>query len=298
MIFSDGIRIRASNALTTVIALLVLCGCSTSTSHTYDPAQEVEYRYGSVGPYTVARIKVPATFDQPGGAAYFPENHFGPAPLVIWQNGTGEPIGTYDAIAHHLASWGIAVLGSHDRQMGSGVRAIEMLENAHLWSATQDHPFFERISPNIFALVGSSQGAVSTINAHTRFAVGRNATALAIHGTPTKRAIDFFGLNLNYDARAITVPVLVMTGTEDEFISPIRLNQAIFDGLTGPGLRVLAVADGADHIELADDAGRFRGYLTSWLAFHLLEDVRAAQAFIGRAEIMSNSGWEQSQVTQ
>lgn len=123
-----------------------------------------------------------------------------------------------------------------------------------------------------------------------------NATALAIHGTPTKQAIDLFGLDLNYDAGIITAPILVLTGTEDEFISPIRLNQAIFDGLTGPAMRVLAVAIGADHIELADDAGRFRGYLTAWLAFQLLDDPLAAQAFSGRAEIMSNPTWKQTEV--
>ncbi len=289
---------RPNTGMAMLVALLVLGGCATSTPHIYDAEQEVEFLYSRSGPHSVMTSEIPATFGQPGGRLYLPEGHDGPAPLVVWQNGTGEPIGTYDAIARHLASWGMAVIGSEDRQMATGERAVAMLANARLWSMTRDHPLFARIDADTFALVGSSQGAVSTINAHTQYEIGRGATALAIHGTPTDEAIAFFRLDMDYDAGAVTAPTLILTGTEDEFISPLWLNRALFEGMRGPGLRALAVAHGADHIELANDAGRFRGYLTAWLLFQLLNDPHAAQGFIGRSEIMSNPGWSVADVSQ
>ncbi len=298
MVLREKFYFRPSTGMAMLIVLMVLGCCSTSKPHVYDPIHEIEYRYSTTGPYPVTRIAIPAAFNQPGRSAYLPDAHDGQAQLVIWQNGTGEPINTYDAIARHLASWGMVVIGSNDRQMGSGQRATGLLKDAQLWSATPDNPFFGRISANTFAFVGSSQGAVSSINAHTQFTEGRGAAALAIHGTPSQEAINFFGLSLSYDASTVTAPILILTGTEDEFISPVRLNQAIFNSLAVPGLRVLAVADGADHIELAHDAGRFRGYLTAWLAYHLLGHPEAAQAFIGRAEIDSNSTWSLTDVSR
>lgn len=280
-----------------LIALLVLGGCSTSTPHAYDPAQEIEYRYSAPGPFAVQKVALPPASGQPDGMAFIPIGHDGPAPVVVWQNGTGEPIATYDAIARHLASWGLAVLGSNDRQMGSGETAISLIGNAVLWSATPGHPLHGRIDAESFALVGSSQGAVSTINAHTRFALGRCATTLAIHGIPSRDAIDFFRLDIAYDASGVTAPTLVLTGTEDEFISPVSLNQLIFDGLSPSTLNLFGVARGADHIELAGDAGRFRGYLTAWLAFQLQGDTNAARAFLGPAEMVSNPTWMSVNVT-
>lgn len=292
------IRLRPCTGMAMLIAMLVLGGCGSPAPHTYRNSQSIEYHYSSTGPYEVSQVAVPAVFGRPGGAVFLPDGFDGRAPLVIWQNGTGVGIGTYDAIARHLASWGMVVIGSNDTQMGSGQRAINMLEDARLWSATPNHPLFKRIAADRFAFVGSSQGAVGAINAHSRFDAGRQARALVIHGTPTKEAIRFFGLDLNYDAEKITAPVLILTGTEDEFISPIRLNQAIFDGLDGPGLRFLGVANGADHVELADDAGRMRGYLTAWLAFLLSNDPHAAQAFLGPMEITKNPDWSVTRVSQ
>lgn len=283
--------LKVSRYIAMLIGFVILASCSTPDPHTYAPAQPVEYRFSQAGPYTVSRIDTPALFGRPRGAAYLPDQPAAPAPLVIWQNGTGVDIDTYDAIARHLASWGLVVLGSYDTQMGSGQTAIGMLENARLWSQTPDHPFYRRVDTIRFALVGSSQGAVSAINAHTNYSAGRAATALAIHGTPTPEAIAFFGLDLEYDTGTVSAPVFIMTGTKDEFISPIQLNKALFAGLSGPAMRVLGIADGADHIELADDAGRMRGYLTAWLSFQLRNDPHAAQAFVGRAEMSANPGW-------
>lgn len=145
--FEDS-RSRSKSALKTIIALLVLCGCSTSTPHRYDPAQQIEYRYSGVGPFPVTSFYVPPFLDSPGGLVYLRDSHRDPAPLIIWQDGTGESIGTYDAIARHLASWGMVVMGSDDRQMGSDAKAIGLLEKAQLWSIEPDHPLFQRIAPN------------------------------------------------------------------------------------------------------------------------------------------------------
>lgn len=242
MTLLDRLYTRPCSGMASLMVHFLLGGCSTATPHTYNPRQAIEYRHSNPGPFAVRPLPIPAVFGQPGGMVYLPDDHDDPAPLVIWQNGTGEPIATYHSIARHLASWGMAVLGSNDRRMGSGHRAIALVESAALWSSTPDHPLHGKIRAETFAFVGSSQGAVGAINAHTRFATGRAATALAIQGTPTTEAIDFFRLNLSYDPREVTAPILVLTGTEEALISPIALNRDIFAGLKGSELRALAIA--------------------------------------------------------
>lgn len=143
------------------------------------------------------------------------------------------------------------------------------------------------------ASLGTSQGAAGTINAQTNFAEGRNVRAIAIHATPSRQIADRFrdNFDLDYDVSTITTPVLIMTGTIDYVVSPVRASQTIFDLLDGPDLRVLAVAKDGAHLEFLQDAGRFRGYLTAWLTYHLLDDPVAEQAFIGTAEIKANPDW-------
>lgn len=278
-------------AVSMLIAVFVLGGCAARVPYEYDSAERIEFRYSLPGQYDVVRIELSDKNSQAQYAAYLPTESKGQHPLVIWQNGTGVDIETYDAIARHLATWGIVVLGSYDKQMASGQSAIASLRHVERWTADRRHPLYQRIYQSRIAMAGSSQGAVGAINAHTRFRKGRSIRTLAIHGTPTAQAIKFFGLDFDYDASTVSVPIFIMTGTEDEFISPIAWNEAIFDSLKGSALRVMGVSTDADHIEFADDAGRMRGYLTAWLTFQLLGDAVAAKAFIGPAEITTNPDW-------
>lgn len=296
MVFEKSIVETAMPAAQIGAALLALGGCGETTPHHYKADAPIEYRYSQPGQYAERRIELSALEGQTQYAVYLPDDAGRPHPVVIWQNGTGVDIDTYDAIARHLASWGIVVLGHYDGQMGSGQAAITSLRHARQWADAPGHPLHARLDMDRVAMAGSSQGAVGTINAHTRFASGRALRTIAIHGTPSRQAIDFFQLELDYDASAITAPVFIMTGTEDSFISPVSLNQAIYDGLPKATPRALGVSTNADHIEFANDAGRMRGYLTAWLAFHLLGDHSAAQAFVGPAEITTNPDWSMAHV--
>lgn len=270
---------------------LLLSGCSSSAPHEYNPNAPIEYCYSQTGRYDVTRTELAVHGGKARYAVYSPESEQSLRPLVVLQNRTGEPIDTYDAIARHLASWGMAVFGSYDKQMGSGAAAIASLGHVGDWSVTPGHPLYGRIDMKSIGLAGSSQGAAGTINAQTRFLKGADVKAIAIHATPSRRAIDTFRLDIEFDASTITAPVFIITGTEDDFISPVSLSQSIFDSLQGPEMRVLGVSTDADHIEFAEDAGRVRGYLTAWLAYHLLDDPIAAQAFVGTAEIKANPSW-------
>ncbi len=272
-------------------ASVMLAGCADRVPFEYEAEQTVEYHYSQPGP---ASVGLRLLADRRSGGRYLlyvPEEGAEPAPLLIWQNGTGEDIETYDAIARHLASWGIAVLGSYDTQMGSGADAIAGLQMLRRRSLRPGSPLHGQVDLTRVGMAGSSQGAVGTVNAATRFAAGRRLAALAIHGAPTDQAIGFFGLDLDYETGRIATPVFVMTGTEDDFISPVAFNRQIFDSARRAPLRVLGVAKDADHIELAGDAGRMRGYLTAWFAFRLMNDSQAARAFVGTAEITTNPNW-------
>ncbi|MEJ8561944.1 hypothetical protein QTO30_12450 [Yoonia sp. GPGPB17] len=265
--------------------------CADPKPHVFSTEAPIEYHYSQTGRYAAEVIEI-ATQGQAGHLrAYIPVGRQSERPVVVLQNGTGVDIDTYDALARHLASWGLIVVGSYDQQMGSGAAGIAILHNLQEWATLPGHPLNGRIDVDNIAMAGSSQGAVGTINAHTRFAEGRTIKALAIHGLPTRQAIDFFGLDLSYDVAGVTAPIFVMTGTEDEFISPIALNQASFNAMTYANLRVLGVAQDATHIEFADDGGRMKGYLTAWMLYRLTQDSYAAQAFEEPAEITLNPSW-------
>lgn len=275
------------------IMVLILSGCSILIPHDYDPAAPIEYRYSQTGPYGVTRIELSGQDSQARYAVYLPDGEKRPRPMVILQNGNGARINHYDAIARHLASWGLVVLGSNDKKMGTGAAAIASLREVAEWTDTPGHPLHGRIDMDRIALIGTSQGAAGTINAQTNFTEGRNVRAIVIHATPSRRIVDTFGgnLDLDYDVSAITAPVLVLTGTTDYVVSPVRASQSIFNRLQGTQLRVLAAAKGGAHLEFIRDGGRLRGYLTAWLTYHLSDDPVAQQAFIGTAEITTNPNW-------
>lgn len=102
------------------IAVLLPGGCSILIPHEYDPAAPIEYRYNQTGPYGVTRVKLSGRDDRARYAVYLPDGAKHPRPMVIMQNGNEARINHYDAIARHLASWGLVVLGDDDKQMGTG----------------------------------------------------------------------------------------------------------------------------------------------------------------------------------
>lgn len=285
------IRRLLSYAVAFAVAFLAVTACAPQEPFEFSSKAPIEYKYSVVGPFGVAAYELGETAGDAGIRAYVPVGTDTPSPVVIWQNGTGVDIDTYVPIARHLASWGLVVIGSYDQQMASGGTGIEVLQGLPEWSRTSEHVLNGLLDLDAVSMVGSSQGAVGVINSHTRFAQGRQLRALAIHGLPTERAIEFFGLDFDYNVTGVTAPIFVMTGTEDDFISPIALNTAVFEQMKYSPLKVLGVSQDASHIELADDGGRMRGYLTAWLLSTLTGDAYASGAFVNGAEIKQNSSW-------
>jgi pimeloyl-ACP methyl ester carboxylesterase len=93
------------------------------------------------------------------------------------------------------------------------------------------------------------------------------------------------------DVSAVTVPVLLLSGTRDTLISPPRTLTGYYDRI--PGAAARASLRGADHNTIQRTGGGHLGYLTAWLRFRLTGDPYAAAAFRGpQAELLGNAAWQ------
>ena len=100
-----------------------------------------------------------------------------------------------------------------------------------------------------------------------------------------------------YDLERISVPVLMMAGTETEFetqsVIPIDKMNAMFDKLASDS-KVMARRVGADHGEMLYSAN---GYAAAWFMWQLQGDVYAAQAFAGdMPELLDNELYQDQQI--
>lgn len=274
------------------LLLPVLYACVAMVPHVYDQAFKVEHHYAQLGTATIEQKTVPDVHGRKTYELFWPTSEVGPLPAVILQNGTNADINNYQPLAKHLASWGFLVVGNYDQHMGSGETAIKALSYLDRENANADSMLYRRVAMGRIASIGSSQGAVGTLNAHTNFRAGKQFKTLVAHGLPSQDALKLFRIDLEYDTANVTAPLLILSGTEDDFISPIDLSIRYFERIRGRAERVLAIANNADHVAMAGDGSRFRGYLTAWLSYQLRQDRFAARAFTGAsAEIARNTNW-------
>lgn len=117
--------------------------------------------YAVDGPYAVTVAAGDAAHTN-----YYPTD-LGPAgtrhPVIIWGNGTGASVSTYDSFLRRMASWGFVVAAANTTQSGSGV---EMLDGAR-WLIAQDaNPasvFYGHIDASKIGASGHSQGGGGAI---------------------------------------------------------------------------------------------------------------------------------------
>ena len=289
-------------AIIVIIAvLLILLSHAKSVPNNYSKTTktggELEAKYLADGAYPVKAVKV--AMDEPLQQIeiYYPEaitESNGKYPVVVFANGTGIPAKQYPALFKHLASWGFVAIGNEDPSSGNGLSSDQTLMYLLGENDNPNSIFYQKIDTEHVGITGHSQGGAGvfsaiTINDHSDLFTA----AVALSPTNEESA---HALGWNYALENITIPVMMLAGTEGDFetqlVLPIEAMNTMYDKISSPKLMMRRT--GAEHGQMLYMAD---GYVTAWFMWQLQGDEEAGKAFVGAApEIMTNPEYQDQRV--
>ena len=252
---------------------------------------EIEARYMHLGAFEVKYFTNEADEILKKHFVYYPaelENSDRKYPVIFSLNGTGVAGSKYPSVFEHFASWGFIVLGNEDPSTGFGTTADKMYGFLSEQNADAGSPLYNKVDFDNIGLMGHSQGGAGVFSALSIVETSdKYKTGVALSPTHEEAAHAFTWM---YDLEKITVPVLMMAGTETDFetqsVIPIDKMNAMFDKLSSE-IKVMARRIGADHGKMLYSAN---GYANAWFMWQLQGDEDAAKAFIGSSpEILTNT---------
>lgn len=265
---------------------------------TVETGGEIETRYMNKGSYKVKHFTAEADEVLVKHLVYYPadlESSDQKYPVIFSLNGTGIAGSKYTAVFEHFASWGFIVLGNEDSSTGFGITADKMYDFIVQQNADKNSPLYDKIDFNNIGLIGHSQGGAGVFSALSIVETSdKYKTGIAFSPTHEEMA---HALTWMYDLEKVTVPVLMMAGTETDFetqsVIPIDKMNAMFDKLAS-GVKVMARRTGADHGKMLYSAN---GYAAAWFMWQLQGDSDAAKAFTGNnPELLSNPLYQDQRI--
>lgn len=219
---------------------------------------------------------------------YAPDNLEGALPVIIWGNGTAALPKNYDGLHRHLASWGFIVMNTYNSETGTGKPLKEALCYLLKENANAESIFYRHIDTQRIGCGGHSQGSTGVINLHTNFTEGSYIKTVVSIALPDLRWCDLEDV---YAPERINVPFLILTGTLDFIISPFRSCIAAINRLKTGVEGWFLEARYCSHTEIQEDGGKYKGILTAWFRYQLMDDNIAGEIFKEQGEIYKNVGW-------
>ena len=125
----------------------------------------------------------------------------------------------------------------------------------------------------------------NTINGTEHKTLYKCAAALS----PTQEEVAGQMLHIPYDPSKTTIPILMLSGTENDVITPDNMEKS-YAKVTSP--KAMAVRKKAAHGDMLYTAD---GYVTAWFMWQLQGDTEAAKAFVGDNPEILNNGLYQNQ---
>lgn len=217
-----------------------------------ETAGVIEAKYMQKGFFEIRHYTVEADDDAlEKHLIYYPaefENSEKKYAVIFSLNGTGVAGSKYTAVFEHFASWGFIVLGNEDPSTGFGVTADKMYNFLVEQNADKNSPLYNKVDFDNIGLVGHSQGGAGVFSALSIVETSaKYKTGVALSPTHEEFA---HVLTWMYELERISVPVLMMAGTETDFetqsVIPIDKMNAMFDKLDS-STKVMARRVGADH---------------------------------------------------
>ncbi len=279
-------RWRVALVVVPAVALLTLlapAGAAASVT----PVQD---RYAAPGPDAVVHLELEDGFGDVPFELYRPADLGPPGtlhPVVTWGNGSWAHPWEYDPFLRHLASWGFVVIASTFDQVGTGVEMLAGVDNVRQMSEDPDDPLYGHVDLEHVAASGHSQGAGGSVRAAS--APDSPITTVLTFDLPER--IFAFPEDKVFDVGDLRVPVLLLSGSDDQLISGTTTNQRYF--AAAPAGAGMALLIGADHNGIQKGQKPYPGYATAWLRYQLSGDPLGAAAFTGaHPELLTAPGWQ------
>ncbi|HEM3702445.1 TPA: alpha/beta hydrolase [Streptococcus suis] len=257
---------------------------------------EVEKKYLEKGEYRTTR----QTFSEESPinryTIYYPEELKSSSktyPLILVLNGTGGKASKYEPLFEHFASWGFVVIGTEDKNTGTGQTAKQTLAFMLEQDGNADSVFYQKIDRQNLGITGFSQGGASVFNVITDGDFQETFKA-AVPLSPVSESMAKQATHYPYDSSNVKIPILVLAGTKGDFetktVIPLSELNRLFEKI--PSQKVIARRIDATHDHMLYSAA---GYVTAWFRWHLQEDSEATKAFMGDSPELLNNQYYQDQ---
>lgn len=282
-------------ALITILSLMPM----VPTRYTKEVATggELEAKYLAMGNYKAKKVQKDGSELTKKFYVYYPEElpeKNQKYPVIVVLNGTGVLPKKYKAIFQHLASWGFVVIGNDDGSTGFGKSADETMDFILAENSNPNGVFYQKMDLENIGITGHSQGGAGVFTAISIMEhKDQYKTAVALSPTHEETA---HGFGWNYDLTQITIPTLMLAGTEGEFetqaVIPFEKMEQMYEKIVAP--KAMLRRSGAEHGQMLYEAD---GYVTAWLLWQLQGDIEAEKAFVGeQPEIRNNKFYQDEKI--
>ena len=203
-------------------------------------------------------------------------------PVIVWGNGTGATPQIYDGLLRHLASHGFVVAAANTANSGTGQ---EMLAGATFLTNENNRPgsvYYQKIDADRIGATGHSQGGGGAIAAG---ADPRIDATIPIEPGPQG------------NIATLHSPMFILAGQFDFIVWPWLLVSPRYQQATQIPA-IYGELGGASHFTPIGDGGGFRGMITAWFRFWLMDDAQARNTFFGATascRICNDTAWSSVQ---
>ena len=250
----------------------------------------VETRYAATGSYEAVSFVSPSDDEKIGNyRVWFPEGKEN-CPAVLFLNGSGQKTMWFEEYFARFASFGIVAIGTDDTDPGTGYSAEKALEFLLAQNADPDSELYGKVNSDKIGIAGYSQGGAGALRSASLLPISDAFCIVAVLSPSNEARAESKGWT--YDSSKIKVPVLMVSGTEDDdaagTITSLAQMRQTFDKIPGP--KALARKTGAGHQNIRQQTV---GYIVAWMCWQLCGDSDAAKAFSGRSpELAKNPDWQ------
>jgi hypothetical protein len=196
-------------------------------------------------------------------------------PPATWGNGITTRPSQYDALLNTIASHGFVVIASNSTTV-----TAQLMTDGLDWLIEQNEAS------------GELQGTLDTARAVSiGYSLGGGAAVDAGSHSNVVTTVSFHGLTGN--SAALHGPLLLFTGTADDFVSAERFVDPTFNRSTVPTFYTSLT--GAGHLQPLGDAGDERAPTIAWLRMWVYGDEGARSFFYGDDCELCSSPWTDTQ---
>ncbi len=190
--------------------------------------------------------------------------------VILWGNGTGTQPVNYQALLHHLASYGFVIGAANAPNAGTGAEMLNCLDYLTAENARDGSPYKGKLDLSMVGATGHSQGGGGALM------TGRDPRVTVTAPLMPGGRSDGAGAAAQQHG-----PMLLLSAGRDNMAPPETSQKPVFEAAKTPVTWL--TERGSGHLTAMGDAGPYRAALTAWFLYTLAGDTKAGAMFTGAA---------------